>query len=559
ARTAFGLRVSFDWYSYARVLLPDAYAGAVCGLCGDADGRPANDFVTRGGRLAADEIQLADGWKVAEVPGCSAGCADCPACDEERKRFYRGDGYCGVIAESDGPFRACHPLVDPAPFLEDCAFDACHHKGHRDTVCKAVAAYVTECQSRGVALETWRTPSFCSPSCPRHSHYELCAPPCPPTCPDPSNTPRCPSSSSPCAEGCVCDAGFVLGGSACVSPARCGCRHAGRYYPQGAEFHPESSACHRRCRCVSGGAVVCRDHACGPHEECRLEAGVLACQPVAYGLLVVSGDPHYVTFDGRSFGLAGHACSYVLARLCAASDRLADFTVLLEHGGGDGGRPALVERVETSIHGHAVVMARGRPWEVTVSGGGGDGTRHTRRLRVSQEGTNIILQSAAGLRLLYNSATYLQLTIPATYRGHLCGLGGNYNGDPADDFRSPDGTLAASARDFIASWQTPPGGNCPSDLRADGDSRPPCATDAAALDATAARDSCGLLRDPTGPFGLCHPRVNPAEYFRHCLHDVCAAAGADAGHVLCHSLQAYAAACQAAGARLGAWRTQEFC
>uniref|UniRef100_A0A8D0F5M5 VWFD domain-containing protein n=1 Tax=Strix occidentalis caurina TaxID=311401 RepID=A0A8D0F5M5_STROC len=78
-RTAFGLRVSFDWYSYARVLLPEAYAGAVCGLCGNANGDADDDFVTRDGKRAADEIQLANSWKVGDVPGCSAGCVgDCP-------------------------------------------------------------------------------------------------------------------------------------------------------------------------------------------------------------------------------------------------------------------------------------------------------------------------------------------------------------------------------------------------------------------------------------------------------------------------------------------------
>ncbi|NXT30564.1 FCGBP protein, partial [Syrrhaptes paradoxus] len=64
-------------------------------------------------------------------------------------------------------------------------------------------------------------------------------------------------------------------------------------------------------------------------------------------------------------------------------------------------------------------------------------------------------------------------------------------------------------------------------------------------------------REAAGPFGACHPRVSPVEYFRHCLHDVCVADGAR--DVLCRSLQAYAAACQAAGAQIGAWRTPTFC
>lgn len=161
-RTKFGLRVSFDWYSYARVILPDAYAGAVCGLCGNANGNPDDDFIARDGKHAKDEIQLADSWKVGDVPGCSAGCVgDCPVCNEEQKQLYRGDGYCGVIARAGGPFRNCHRVVNPGNFLEDCAFDACQYKGRRDILCKAIAAYMTECQSNGAGVEQWRTPSFC--------------------------------------------------------------------------------------------------------------------------------------------------------------------------------------------------------------------------------------------------------------------------------------------------------------------------------------------------------------------------------------------------------------
>ncbi|NXG59066.1 FCGBP protein, partial [Hemiprocne comata] len=64
-------------------------------------------------------------------------------------------------------------------------------------------------------------------------------------------------------------------------------------------------------------------------------------------------------------------------------------------------------------------------------------------------------------------------------------------------------------------------------------------------------------KDPEGPFGPCHPRVSPVEHLNQCLHDVCVADGAR--HALCQSLQAYAAACQATGAQIRAWRSATFC
>ncbi|NWU73562.1 FCGBP protein, partial [Pterocles burchelli] len=550
ARTAFGLRVSFDWYSYARVILPSAYAGAVCGLCGNANGDANDDFTTRHGQRAVDETQLANSWKVADVPGCSAGCAgDCPACAEEEKRPYRGDAYCGVIAGTGGPFRDCHRVIDPAPFLEDCAFDACHYKGHRDTVCKAVAAYVTACQSHGVG-ESRHSQFFffhppVGPSCPPHSHYELCGPGCPPVCGIPPDPEGC---KTPCTEGCFCDAGFILSGDECVPTGDCGCEYDGKYYKKWEEFY---ASCREKCRCGAAGAVECREVFCGAHEECRLEDGVLGCHPAGYGRLVVSGDPHYVTFDGRAFDLRG-SCSYVLARLCRASPRLANFSVLLEHGGS--GNVAWVERVVVGVHGYSVGLERGRHWEV-------NGELHTlplvtpdQQLRVGQEGTNIVLQSAAGPRLLYNAVAYLLLTLPDGYRGRVCGLGGNFNGDPGDDFQLPGGSPARSSEEFLAGWKVPgDAGWC-----TEGCDGEVCSTCEAADRAPyGAGDACGLIRDPAGPFGACHPWVSPVEYFHHCLHDVCVADGAR--DVLCHSLQAYAAACQAAGAEIGAWRTPTFC
>ncbi|KAM8985761.1 IgGFc-binding protein-like [Ara ararauna] len=550
ARTAFGLRVSFDWYSYARVLLPEVYAGAVCGLCGNANGDPNDDFVTSDGQRATDEIHLANSWKVGDVPGCSSGCeGHCPTCNQEEKEPYRGDEYCGVISKAEGPFRACHAVVNPMAFLEDCAFDACHYKGHRDTVCKAIAAYVTECQSHGVNVEPWRTLTFCGPSCPRHSHYELCGTSCPPACR--GLAPACDPTPS-CTEGCFCDQGFVLSGDECVPEAECGCEHRGLYYKKGEVFF---SSCQERCRCEANGVVECQEVFCGAHEECRVEDGLLGCYPTSYGRLVVSGDPHYVTFDGRAFDLAG-SCTYVLVQLCKAEGGLTDFSVLLEHDVGHRGNVALMKKVVTSIHGSTVSMERGRPWEVVV-----DGERYTlplvtkdKKLRVGQEGNNIVLQSTAGIRLLYNVATYLLVTIPDAYKGHVCGLGGNYNGDPSDDFQVPGGSLAQSTEDFVTSWKVHVGdGTCTDGCSAT--ACPTCNTTAGAP--YAGSGSCGIIRDPLGPFGSCHQKVSPLEYFNHCLHDVCAAAGAP--EVLCHSIQAYAAACQAASAEVKAWRTAAFC
>ena len=162
-QTDFGLVVTFDWHSYARLILPTTYASSVCGLCGNADGDPDDDFKTPDGRSAADENDFGDSWKVADVPGCDSSCVgDCGVCGEAEKRGYRGDKHCGLLVKQGGPFAGCHGVIDPKPYFEDCLFDACLYKGHQEVVCTAVGAYVTACQSRGVSIEAWRTAAFCS-------------------------------------------------------------------------------------------------------------------------------------------------------------------------------------------------------------------------------------------------------------------------------------------------------------------------------------------------------------------------------------------------------------
>lgn len=161
-KTAFALRVTFDG-SLVRVTVPNTYANALCGLCGDNNQTASDDLTMRDGRRAANAVQFAESWKVGEVPGCSDSCTGkCLVCSEAQRQPYKGDRYCGVITRGDGPFRECHGVIDPAPFFDDCVFDTCQYKGLRDALCSAISAYVMACQARGIRMGQWRSASFCS-------------------------------------------------------------------------------------------------------------------------------------------------------------------------------------------------------------------------------------------------------------------------------------------------------------------------------------------------------------------------------------------------------------
>ncbi|XP_053123554.1 IgGFc-binding protein-like [Hemicordylus capensis] len=268
-KTDFDLRVSFDWYSYARVIIPNTYANAVCGLCGNANQDPSDDFAMQNGIQARSETEFGDSWKVKEVPGCSAGCtSDCTVCPASEKQIYRSDQYCGILIRKDGPFRQCQEAIDPTSYYDDCVFDTCQYRGHHGTLCSAIGAYVTACQAKGIPIGKWRSESFCKLPCPYGSHYDLCGTGCPATCQSSPSPKRC---EAPCTEGCFCDPGFIRSGSQCVPLAECGCEHQGRYYKKGEEFFP-SSSCEQKCQCLGKRTIDCQPFSCEAHEECRAPA-----------------------------------------------------------------------------------------------------------------------------------------------------------------------------------------------------------------------------------------------------------------------------------------------
>ena len=42
----------------------------------------------------------------------------------------------------------------------------------------------------------------------------------------------------------------------------------------------------------------------------------------------------------------------------------------------------------------------------------------------------------------------------SSYYDQMCGLCGDYDGTPNNDFTKPDGTLVGNVNDFCNSWQT---------------------------------------------------------------------------------------------------------
>ena len=204
-------------------------------------------------------------------------------------------------------------------------------------------------------------------SCPANSRYQLCAPACPDSC----NPTAVPSNCSerPCVEGCVCLPGFVASGGACVSASSCGCTFEGRLLAPGQEVWADKY-CQRRCTCDGGtGQVRCSDtQGCPSGERCRVQNGFLGCYPDRFGTCQGSGDPHYVSFDGRRFDFIG-TCTYLLAGSCGQATGLPAFRVLVENEHRGSQTVSYTRAVRVEARGVKVVVRREYPGRVLVSEG----------------------------------------------------------------------------------------------------------------------------------------------------------------------------------------------
>lgn len=162
--TDFLLKVSYDWKSYLVVRISSSFSENVCGLCGNYNGDPADDFVTPSGTLALSPVELGQSWKVKdEDPFCWDDCrGDCKKVTLEVLVRYKVVPFCGWISKKEGgPFSQCHSVIDPEIFVDNCAYDLYFYEGHREILCQALASYADACQREGVTLSAWRKLTDC--------------------------------------------------------------------------------------------------------------------------------------------------------------------------------------------------------------------------------------------------------------------------------------------------------------------------------------------------------------------------------------------------------------
>ncbi|XP_066531571.1 IgGFc-binding protein-like [Hoplias malabaricus] len=562
--TDFGLSVQYNWEHYLMIKIPDSFMGKTCGMCGNFNGKKNDDRTTPSGSLASNIRALGNSWRVPGLKGdayCTDDCVDkCEKCEGEP--WYdrlEAETFCHLVTVlTDGPLRECKTLIDPLNFYKNCLNDYCMGKGLKNFLCKTVQIYTDACQRAHIKVHDWRHLIGCpAPTCPANSHFESCA--CAATCENPTPSADCKTN---CLEACVCNEGYLWSGNKCVPKSQCGCLYTisnEKHYLQAGESIWGDDTCSKKCTCnPTDGQVYCETTSCPTGTACSIAKGIRGCHAVSYATCNIYGDPHYNTFDGNTYDFQG-TCTYTAAKSChLEGTQLNPFAVIVENEKWteiqSTPNVSMAKVVIVEVYGMILVLRRSQLHQIMVNGiltnipiSLEDGS-----VMVQQQGFLNVITTDFGLRVTYDMAYHVTITVPSSYLGKTCGMCGTYNGKKNNELLLPDGTPTNDINTFGAAWKVAvPGVVCNDGCI--GGFCPKCPADKEAV----FKKDCSIITDAQGPFAACHSIIKPDSYFRDCVFDVCAGNGNSS--FLCHSIAAYMIDCQDFGVAIKNWRTPTFC
>uniref|UniRef100_A0A3B4Y3U2 von Willebrand factor n=1 Tax=Seriola lalandi dorsalis TaxID=1841481 RepID=A0A3B4Y3U2_SERLL len=324
-----------------------------------------------------------------------------------------------------------------------------------------------------------------------------------------------PCVSLACIPGCLCPPGTVRHRRECIAPEQCPCYHNNRPYASGQTISVDCNTC------------VCNNRKWHCTEK------------VCDGVCRTVGEGHYITFDGFKYTFPG-LCQYVLVQdMCNGEE--GSFRVLVENEacGIVGHRCA--KAITVFYQGGLIVMQHG---EVKMKRPVLQGSQ----VEIVRSGQFYTLLLGKHISLSWDKGTRLLVHISSTYRGRVCGLCGNFDGNVNNDLMSSNNQLEVDSSHFGNSWKVVPSCADVTEIPA------PCSDNIAKL--ITVEQSCRVI---TGPlFRECNSQVDAEPYVDMCVEAACSCPSVGDCACFCDVIAAYAQACSERGVHIS-WRSNDLC
>lgn len=260
---------------------------------------------------------------------------------------------------------------------------------------------------------------------------------------------------------------------------------------------------------------------------------------------MVFGDPHYKTFDGKIYSFQGigkyqlvsdchaHTFSIRVANMYQNRHKHSTLTKRVQIKTA-GIRINLGQKLRTKVNGEKITV----PFKK-------DG-----KIRIEKDHEYLVVTLPYGVKLLWNGKSFLEVTVPTSFKNRLCGLCGNFNGNVQDDFKMRKGPVVNETKvlKFATSWCV--GKDCAKQAKRTALVRPCKPTRIGS-----GIGKCKYLKSEE-LFGGCDSKLNYSKYYKACVHDMC---DCPSGKCYCESLTAYAQECKRLGVKLQNWQKNSYC
>ncbi|XP_066438472.1 mucin-5AC-like [Eleutherodactylus coqui] len=511
-----GLRLMWNEEDALSVELHEKYANQTCGLCGDYNGIPIyNEFIVNNAPLTNHQYGRLQKYHTPEEKTCE------DMKEEEPKQCRMNKQLCTSVL-TGAAMHSCNKLVEVQKYIELCEHDICECTGNRTgfCLCNIFNEYSRQCSHAGGKPKNWRTEKICPLKCSFNLKFKECGTACPDTCTNPDRSATCDDH---CTDGCFCPEGMVfddVSRTGCVPKEQCPCTHGKDVYPSG-----------------KGYSEKCQD--------CTCQAGKWNCvKKSCFGVCALEGNSHITTFDLTRYNFHGD-CTYTLAKTCSSSE----ITILAEmQKCGQTDTETCLKSITISLNGGKEIINVKKCGGVYINSVYTQIPVSTATFTIFKPSSYyVIMQTKMGMQIAIQLTPSYQVYIYADpkHKDKLCGLCGNFNDIQADDFKSPAGVIEGTGSSFGNLWKTQP--DCPS-VKNNGED--PCNING--QNEQYASLHCALLLALDGPFARCHKYVDPKEYHKQCLYQVCNSEKNEDS--LCTALSSYVSACSRQGIDLRGWR-----